>query len=173
MKTLLALLLSSASLLLAQTTESTPKPVVVKRLASVTWDLDTQKLVWIVQKGAVVNGEFVPSSSDKYEVSPEEASMASKDEKRDLGSEDAGSFTDLINLLSLYCAQSTDWWENGSPAEDPAAAQPEPKSTDAKPETKKAAPLTEKPTRVVAPEQKQSPLHLPGTLVAANSISGK
>jgi len=173
MKTLLVLLLSCASLLLAQTTESTPKPVVVKRLASVTWDLDTHKLVWVVQKGAEVNGEFVLSSSDKYEISPEEASMASKDEKRDLGIEDAGSVTDLINLLSLYCAETTDWWEEGSAAQDSAAPQPEPKSTDTNPETKKAAPPSHKPTRVVAPEPKQSPVHLPGTLVADNLGSGK
>jgi hypothetical protein len=170
MKAALVLLLSCASLSLAQSTESTPKPV-VKRLASVTWDLDTHKLVWVVQKGAEVNGEFVPSSTDKYEVSPEEAVMASKDEKRGLGQDEAGSVTDLVNLLSLYCAESTDWWEDGSAAKDTASPQQptqQPKGTD----TKKAAPSTEKPTRVGEPEQKP-PVRLPGTLVAANSGSGK
>lgn len=174
MKTALVLLLSCASLSLAQTTEAqtpeaNPKPVVVKRLASVTWDLDTHKLVWVVQKGAEVNGEFVASSSDKYEVSPEEAFMASKDEKRGLGAEEAGSVVDLVNLLSLYCAQSTDWWEDGSAAQETAAPSQDSKA----PDTRKAAPSSEEPTRVGEPAQKPSPARLPGTLVAANSGSGK
>jgi len=169
MKTALVLLLSCASLSLAQNTEATPKPVVIKRLASVTWDLDTHKLVWVVQKGTEVNGEFVLSSTDKYEVSPEDASMASKDEKRDLGADEAGSATDLVNLLSLYCAESTDWWESGGAATDTAAPrQQQPKA----PDTRKATPPTEKPTRVDEPEQKQ-PVRLPGTLVADNSGLGK
>ncbi len=121
MKTALVLLLSCASLSLAQNSDATPKPVVVKRLASVTWDLDTHKLVWVVQKGAEVNGEFVLSSSEKYEVTPEEAVMASKDEKRGLGKEEASSVVDLVNLLSLYCAESTDWWESGAEATETAA----------------------------------------------------
>jgi len=175
MKTALVLLLSCASLSLAQTTDVTPKPAVIKRLASVTWDLDTHKLVWVVQKGAEVNGEFVVTSSDKYEVFPEEASMASKDEKRGLGEEEAGSVVDLVNLLSLYCAESTDWWEGGTAAKDAADPQQKPNTPAAKPDTRKAAPVptspNEKPTRVGEPEQKQ-PVHLPGTLVAqiANSL---
>src|ERR1700689_4622218 len=115
MKTALILMLSCASLSLAQDPKPGPQPVVVKRLASVTWDLNTHKLVWVVQKGTEGDGEFVPATSKRYEVSPEEAYMASKDEKRGLGEEEAGSVTDLVNLLSLYCAQTTDWWEQGSP----------------------------------------------------------
>ncbi len=45
-----------------------PKADELKRLASVTWDLSTHRLVWTVEKGNVVNGEFVPSSKVKYEV---------------------------------------------------------------------------------------------------------
>ena len=126
MKTAVILLLSSAGLLLAQNPQPEPKPVqVVKRLASVTWDLDTHKLVWVVQKGTQVNGEFVALATDRYEVSPEAAIMASKDEERGLGEEETGSVTDLVNLLSLYCAESTDWWEQGSPT-DTAAPKPAP-----------------------------------------------
>src|SRR5580698_10507816 len=62
MKIALVLLLSCAGLSLAQNTEADPKPAVVKRLASVTWDLHSHKLVWEVQKGTEVNGEFVMSS---------------------------------------------------------------------------------------------------------------
>ena len=172
MKTALILLLSCASLSLAQDTQPDPQPVVVKRLASVTWDLNTHKLVWVVQKGTEVDGEFVPSTSKRYEVSPEEAYMASKDEKRGLGEEEAGSVTDLVNLLSLYCAQTTDWWEQGSPADESAV----PKSERQGAEPKTPVSPGEKPTRVGEPDRKSTPApapRIPGTLVAANAGSGK
>jgi len=170
MKTALILMLSCASLSLAQDTQPNPQPVVVKRLASVTWDLSTHKLVWVVQKGTKVDGAFVPFSSKRYEVSPEEAYMASRDEKRGLGEEEAGSLTDLVNLLSLYCAQSTDWWEQGSPAEESVA----PKSDQQGVEPTTSAPPSDKPTHVGEPDRKSAPApRMPGTLVAANSSSGK
>jgi hypothetical protein len=169
MKTALIVMLSCASLSLAQDPKPSPQPVVVKRLASVTWDLNTHKLVWVVQKGTEVDGEFVPLASKRYEVSPEEASMASKDEKRDLGEEEAGSVMDLVNLLGLYCAETTDWWEQGSPAAETAA----PKSEQKGAEPKTPASPNEKPTHVGEPEQKRTPApRIPGTLVAANSPSG-
>jgi hypothetical protein len=171
MKTAAILLLSCTGLIWAQNPQPDPKPVqVIKRLASVTWNLDTHKLVWVVQKGTEVNGAFVASSADRYEVSPQEAVMASKDEKRGLGNEEAGSVTDLVNLLSLYCAESTDWWEQGSPTDETAAPEQAPRT----PETRKAAPPTsspsEKPTRVGEPEPHKDPSpRLPGTLVASNA----
>ncbi len=118
-----------------------------KRLASVTWDLDTHKLVWVVQKGIEVNGEFVPKATDRYEVSPSEASWPSKTEKRGIDGDEANSLHDLLSVLSLYCVESTVWWENGGTATDPAAdptGQPAAPSIDAKPGKKtgdsKAAP---------------------------------
>ena len=169
MKTALILMLSCASLSLAQDPKSDSQPVVVKRLASVTWDLNTHKLVWVVQKGAEVDGAFVPLASDRYEVSPEEAFMASKDEKRGLGEEEAGSVTDLVNLLSLYCAESTDWWEQGPAAEETAAPKSEQKGVE--PKTPSPA---GKPTRVGEPDRKTTPApRTPNTLVAAVSGPGK
>jgi hypothetical protein len=164
MKTALILMLSCASLSLAQDPKTGPEPVVVKRLASVTWDLNTHKLVWVVQKGTQVDGAFVPLASKRYEVSPEEAYMASKDEKRGLGEDEAGSVTDLVNLLSLYCAESTDWWEQGPDADETAMPKSEQKSV----EPKTPAPPSEKPTHVGEPEKKSTPPRIPGTLVAAN-----
>ena len=57
-KTAFALLLSSAALCLAQESKTEN----VKRLVSVTWDLATHRLIWMVEKGTVVDGEFVPST---------------------------------------------------------------------------------------------------------------
>jgi hypothetical protein len=170
MKTALILILSCASLSLAQDTQPDPQPVVVKRLAAVTWDLNTHKLVWVVQAGTVVEGAFVPLASKRYEVSPEEAYIASKDEKRGLGEEEAGSVTDLVNLLSLYCVQSTDRWEQGSPADETAMPKSEQKGVE--PATPPSS--SDKPTHVGEPGQKSTPApRIPGTLIAANAGSGK
>jgi len=182
MKTAMILLLSCAGLSLAQDSKPSSQPVVIKRLASVTWDLDTHKLVWVVQKGTEVDGEFVALKSDKYEVSPELAVMASKDEKRGLGQEETGSVTDLVNLLSLYCAESTDWWEQGSPAEEAAVPKSGQKGADPQKPAQQPAhqPARQpehpsgKPTRVGEPDPKNTGQpRVPGTLVAANAASGK
>ena len=126
MRTAVILLLSCATFSLAQDMKIVPPPAAsdsdaqqYKRLASVTWDLDTHKLVWIVQKGIEVNGEFVPKTTDRYEVSPNEAFMAMKDEKRGIEGDEAKSLHDLLGVLSLYCVESTVWWENGGNCDRP------------------------------------------------------
>ena len=97
-----------------------------KRLQSVTWDLATHKLVWMVEKGSVVNGEFVPSTTVKYEVSPDEASMAFGGEQRSFGLEEAVALHHLLDTLSLYCVESVVWWNKhaDSDSDDPATSTP-------------------------------------------------
>lgn len=112
MKTAVALLILCAGLCCAQE----PKADEFKRLASVTWDLSTHKLVWMVEKGSVVDGEFVPSSKAQYEVSPDESFMAYAGEKRTLGEDEAASLQGLLNLLSLYCVESVVWWDHAGAA---------------------------------------------------------
>ncbi len=119
MKSAVAMLLVCAALGCAQDT----KPTELKRLSAVTWDLSTHKLVWTVEKGTVVDGEFVPVSKVKYEVSPDQAFMAFEGEKRSLGEEEAASLDQLLNVLSVYCAESVVWWEHGAPGA-PAEAAP-------------------------------------------------
>jgi hypothetical protein len=109
MKTAIGWLICAAALLPAQGNA----PSSVKRLDSVTWDLKTHKLVWVVQTGNEEKGSFVPSASAKYEISPNEAVMASGEEKRGFTQEEAASLNDLLNVLSLYCAESTVWWDQG------------------------------------------------------------
>jgi hypothetical protein len=187
MRTALIVMLSCATFSLAQDMKIAPPPAAsdsgaqqYKRLASVTWDLDTHKLVWIVQKGIEVNGEFVPKATDRYEVSPNEAFMALKDEKRGIEGDEAKSLHDLLSVLSLYCVESTVWWENGGDATDPAAAptpaQPDAPPADAKPGKKigdgKSAPAPDpnaKPARVDQPAKKPVQL-IPGAFVAANGL---
>jgi hypothetical protein len=119
-KTAFALLLSCAALCLAQESKTEN----VKRLVSVTWDLATHKLICVVEKGALVNGEFVPSAEAKYEVSPDDAFMALGGEKRSFGEEEAANLHLLLDVLSRYCVDSVVWWDHGNP--DPTAPAPGP-----------------------------------------------
>src|SRR5205809_269767 len=119
MKTALVLLLSFAAASFAADPKTSPvkepeigaKPETVKRLGAVTWDLDAHKLVWVVQKGAMVNGQFVPASEQKYEISPDQARMAVSEEERGFDGDEAVSLHRLLDVLSLYCAESVVWWD--------------------------------------------------------------
>lgn len=122
MKTAVALLLLCAAYCCAQDLKLSPdvkqgaQTENVKRLKSVTWDLATHKLVWLVEKGNVVNGEFVPSSLVKYEVSPDEAFMEFAGDKRSFGLDEAIALHQLLDALSIYCAESVVWWDHGETA---------------------------------------------------------
>ncbi len=109
MKSAVLLLLSFAILSSAEDR----KPEDQKRLQSVTWDLKTHKLVWVVEKGVERDGNFVPNGSDRYEISPDEASMSFLKEKRGFTREEANSLHKLLDTLSLYCAESVVWWDKG------------------------------------------------------------
>lgn len=121
MKMLVALLLSCAALCCAQETKTGE----VKRLGAVTWDLASHKLIWTVEKGSIVDGEFVPATKVKYEVSPEEAFMEYAGRKRTFGDQEAAALQHLLGVLSLYCVESVVWWDQGNAVtEDPAGATP-------------------------------------------------
>jgi hypothetical protein len=142
-------------------------PETVKRLDSVTWDLNTHKLVWVVQTGTQVNGEFTPVSSSRYEVSPDEASMSMKDEKRGFTEEEAASLHHLLDVLSLYCAESTVWWDQGQG--DPMEKAPTQQKTTTKtsPDSK---PVKVKEQQSKPPaEKKPVPLSIPALVAAVQN----
>ncbi len=146
MKIVLALILSMGTAIFAaepqsqsvKTSPTEPKPDEVKKLATVTWDLDSHKLVWVVQKGTMVNGEFKAASEQRYEITPDDAVMATLTERRGFDDDEAASLRKLLDFLSLYCAESVVWWEQGEgkPLNGPSTAP---------------APTT-KPTRQADPE---------------------
>jgi hypothetical protein len=90
-----------------------PGPQLVKKLGSVTWDLKTHKLVWTVQSGNLVNGKFVAVSEQEYSVSPDEAVMSVSEEQRGFAEEEANSLQHLLDVLTVYCAESVVWWDQG------------------------------------------------------------
>lgn len=157
MKTAFVLMLSFAGASFAADTKPVKEPDTrmqsektgeVKRLGSVTWDLESHKLVWIVQKGSMVNGEFVPTSQEKYAISPDRARMIVAEEERGFDGQEAVSLHRLLDVLSLYCAESVVWWDEGQgdPGGKPTNNLEKPK-TDGK----------EKPVRVGQPDEEKKP----------------
>jgi hypothetical protein len=124
MKNALVLLFAFAALSCAQ--EQDKRAEVVKKLGSVTWDLKNHKLIWVVQKGKTVNGQFQAAAEDRYEISPDEATMAFAQEKREFTEQEASSLHHLLDVLSLYCAESVVWWDEGegTPVDPNAPAKP-------------------------------------------------
>jgi hypothetical protein len=150
MKTALALLLSLSAVAIAADDKQQPvkdpsigpKTEEVKKLGNVTWDPEAHKLIWIVQKGSMVNGNFVPNSEQRYEISPDEAVMTTSGEKRGFEEDEATQLNHLLGVLSLYCAESTVWWDQGQGT--PVNGEPG--------KDKPSVPSGEKPVRVAAPE---------------------
>ena len=142
-----------------------------KRLASITYDLNTHKLTWIVEKGTEVDGQFVAQSQGKYEVSPAEGFMAVNEEKRGIENEEAGALHDLLGVLSMYCVESTVWWDHGG--DDGASPASAPETT---PDAKPAAPASKPGTKIEQrkgvdqPADKPGMKLIPGTLVAGPAI---
>jgi hypothetical protein len=159
MKTALVLTFSFVAASFAQDFKASPvkEPDIrsstgeVKRLGSVTWDLDAHKLVWVVQKGSMVNGEFVAGSEQKYEISPDKAAMMVADEERGFDGDEAVSLHHLLDVLSLYCAESVVWWDEGQGT--PATAK-QPTNGQEKPKADKSDP---KPVKVGQPDQNKKP----------------
>src|SRR3954468_51917 len=136
----------------------------VKRLGSVTWDLDSHKLVWVVQKGAMVNGEFVPASEQKYEISPDKAAMMVAEEERGFDGDEAVSLHHLLDVLSLYCAESVVWWDEG---QGTPATTKQPTNRQEKPKADKSDP---KPVKVGQPEENKKPKYkVPDSHMVARS----
>jgi hypothetical protein len=115
MKTALALILAFSALALADGNgskgdEATP----AKRVASVTWNAQSGKLEWVVQSGLIRNEDFVPSGEEtRYEISPEDAIMAFQGQQRGFTDKEAAWLQGLLHVLTVYCAESTVWWDQG------------------------------------------------------------
>jgi hypothetical protein len=154
MKTAFALIFSAA--LLAAASDPNPQATKsirpdepagkVKKIGAVTWDLDSHKLLWTVQKGSVVEGAFVPDSEEHYEISPDQATMLFAEETRGFDNREAASLHRLLDTLSMYCAESVVWWDQGK------GVPVETTSPERKPEPKKTEP---NPVKVREPQSKR------------------
>src|SRR5215831_19888344 len=116
LKTIAVLLVSFAGVSCAQEhkiADDPQSPASRKRLQSVTWDLKRHKLIWVVETGKQEGHDFVPTGSDRYEISPDEAQMQFAAETRGFSPEEAMNLHRLLDTLTLYCAESVMWWDQG------------------------------------------------------------
>ena len=108
-----------------------------KRLAAVTWDPQAGKLEWVVQSGFERNGEFTPSPGQEahYEITPEQARMAFQGQQRGFTQQEASWLQGLLHVLTVYCAESTVWWEQGqgTPQDKGSPVQQSPSDEDLSP----------------------------------------
>ena len=155
MKTALVLCLSLAASVFAADPKTDPAKAPdklpqeqeqVKRLGALTWNPEAHKLQWVVQMGKMVNGEFVPSSEQQYEISPDDAVMAVSEEQRGFDGAEAASLHHLLDVLSLYCAESVVWWDQGQ------GTPVDPHTVPGKSEKPKTDNKTDKPVKVGQPE---------------------
>ncbi|HLI83629.1 MAG TPA: hypothetical protein VKV17_06900 [Bryobacteraceae bacterium] len=85
-----------------------------KRISSINWNTQTGKLEWVVQSGVEHDGHFMPTSQEEhYEISPEQASMAFQGQQRGFTTQEAEWLANVLHILTVYCAESTVWWEQG------------------------------------------------------------
>ena len=108
-------------------TNKTEQPATeVRRLDSVSWDLKTHTLSWVVQHGKMEDGEFVPTTAHQYQITPDDATMSAALERRAVDADEAKLLHQLLDTLSIYCARSVVWWEHGDTTTDPDATSPTP-----------------------------------------------
>ena len=60
-----------------------------------------------------MEGKFVPASEQQYSVAPDEAVMSVSKEQRGFTEEEANSLQHLLDILTVYCAESVVWWDQG------------------------------------------------------------
>ena len=126
-----------------------------KRLESVTWDVTTHKLVWSVQTGSVgASGKFDVKATERYEIAPDEAVMKLQDEKRGFTPEEAAALHRILDVLSVYCAESVEWWDRGEGVK-----------LDKKPGHETSDPAT--------PRHLEPKKPVPGTRTTANPVTGR
>ena len=109
MKRAIILLISMAGLTCAQDKKADDQ----KRLESVTWDLKSHKLIWVVQRATSATASSSPPLPTNTRSPPDDAVMAAANERRGFTKEEAASLHKLLDTLSMYCAESVVWWDQG------------------------------------------------------------
>jgi hypothetical protein len=105
-------------------TNTDPPNGELRRLESVTWDLKTHTLSWVVVKGTETNGELVQSGSKSYQLTPDDATMGVDANQRPIAQDEAAVLHKLLDTLSVYCARSVVWFESPPESTPPTDSTP-------------------------------------------------
>lgn len=84
-----------------------------RRLESLTWNPVTDELTWVVSSGDERNGSYQPGKKETYSIHMDSATMKFGAEGRLFSREEAANVHVLMDLLSKYAIDSTEWWEEG------------------------------------------------------------
>src|SRR5262249_22782773 len=71
-------------------------------------------------------------SEQKFEISPDQAVMSAAEERRGFDEHEGATLQRLLDVLSMYCAESVVWWDQGQgmPLDPvPGSAKPAPKKS--------------------------------------------
>jgi hypothetical protein len=136
-----------------------PQDTPAKRIASVNWNIQTGKLEWVVQSGVEHSGQFVPSPSkeEHYQISPEEAKMVFQGQQRGFTTQEADWLQGLLHVLTVYCAESTIWWEQGKGTPLDEHGKPLDQGKPPAPPADHSNGLDTAPHKVLNPPQKRLP----------------
>ena len=137
MRTAIAVLFTFTMLAFAEDNPNTQ----IKRVVSVSWNLQTGKLAWVVQTGTEGKDGFVASSEEHYEISPTDAVMTGQGEERRFTAEEGSWLKNLLHVLTVYCVESTIWWYRGE-----SAPTPDPKSAPSQSDPPKGKPIQDPDT---------------------------
>lgn len=84
-----------------------------RRLESFRWDPVKRQFTWEVSKGQKEGSSYKPSSTDRYDIDMDKATMTFNGETRRFSEEEAANVQALMGMLSQYAVESTVWWEDG------------------------------------------------------------
>lgn len=113
MKRLAIWLLLAVSLGWAQ--DGPQKKKKTRQLESIDWNPATCELTWVVSPGAEgEDGQFVRAGEPQnYSINMDKATMTFKLSTRRFSTQEAQQVHAILNALSTYAIQSTQWWEAG------------------------------------------------------------
>jgi len=133
----------------------------LRRIESVTWNPVTDELTWVVSAGVSSSGSYKRETSMTYLIHLGSATMVFNGQRRRFDADEADNVRKLIDVLGLYAAESTIWWEAGMGQKldnaNPGLGQEGGKETKPQPKPKPSLTAPGIPLVVRAPESNSKP----------------
>jgi hypothetical protein len=98
----------------------------IRRLESVSWDPIHQQLSWVMSVWDPQSSTSKPAKQELYSADLVGAEMKFEGEHRSFDETEAHNVRTLMQLISLYAAQSTVRWRNGESVSKPEPEQDSP-----------------------------------------------
>jgi len=105
-----------------------------RRVESITWDPVGCKLRWTASRGDIEEGKYAPKdlAAEQYEIDFHRAEMTYRGETHKFSEEEAERVHQGINGLTVYAAESVQWFEQQKGHQQKAAARQAPPWLDSR-----------------------------------------